>query len=171
MDRCGPSLAKMNQKPAFSIARCVLIGATLNVAACATSPDIKPSAFLGGEAGAECMARVLRTRMPDADPRVRVFQDFDVVYARLEFTFHGERPHLNVVTATKWQARPTIRPTQTASPPSRISDRQYLYYFQAGDNPPPKGLAETGVISPAVIAEWDRSCDAGEMHLWGGLVP
>ena len=159
--------------------RSLLITLSLASAACtssqppepyrAASPAIQPVAFWGGEEGAECMARVLSTRTPEAAPRVSVFQNFDVVYARLDFTFRGQRVHLNVVSATKWEANRTS--TSTYSPPAQVLERQYLYYFQAGDFSGPKSLAETGAIAAAVIAEWDRSCDAGETHLWGALVP
>src|SRR5262245_62098468 len=97
----------MSTKARFLIKSWLLLVATLNVAA---SPSRETLTFWGGVEGAECMARVLKTAIPERDPLIRTFQDFDVVYGVLEYTFRRRRDHLIVVSATDWEAKRVIRP-------------------------------------------------------------
>jgi hypothetical protein len=132
------------------------------------SPSIEPSVFWSGDEGAECMAGVLRARMPERQPRASRFQDFDVVYPILEIMFQGKPARLIVVSATELEKGRVIQPP-IDSPLGRIIARHYMYYFQYLEVSPLITLGETGAVTEAVIEEWDRSCNAGEMWLMGGI--
>jgi hypothetical protein len=97
-----------------------------------------------------------------------MFQDFGVVYPILAFMFRGQRRHLIVRSADEVE-RNRVAPPPINSPLGQIIARHYLYYFQLGDTSPSIGLAETGAVTTAVIAEWDRTCHAREMVLLGGV--
>jgi hypothetical protein len=139
-----------------------------SVLACAPRATTGPLVFWGGEEGAACMARILATSIPERDTQVRMFQDFDVVYAILEFTFRSRRAHLIVVSAADWEKKRVVHAGMDYPPPQPLT-RPHKYYYQRGEPAPSlPALAESGAITPAVIAEWDRSCNAGERWLLGG---
>jgi hypothetical protein len=131
-------------------------------------PTIEPSVFWGGDEGAECMAGILRARMPERQPQVRRFQDFDVVYPIIEISVQGKPGRLMVVSATELEKGRVTQPPAD-SPLGRIVARHYAYYFQYLNVSLLTPLVQTGAVTEAVIAEWDRSCTAGEMWLMGTI--
>src|SRR5262245_27711103 len=89
----------------------------------------EPSVFWGGMEGAECMAAVLRTRAPQINVRATTFQNFDVVYPIVEFTFRGNRVHVMVVSASESWINKSTPPPPPDSPLGQILAKHYRYYF------------------------------------------
>jgi hypothetical protein len=92
------------------------------------------------------MADILRARASEQDARATTFQDFDVVYPVLEYTFQDSQRRLKVVA--------------TSEPGSEFSRSEFRYFYRSARSVFADPVA--GSVSTSVVEDWTRICRAVE---------
>ncbi len=106
------------------------------------------------------MADIFKSAAPEYGANAGTFQDFDVVFPIVEYTFENQRINLRVISAPEWKRNQVPAPMDYEL--AQLISSDDLYFFNR----------TTGTVPMVVLAAWKEKCraiEAGRVFL-GGLV-